>query len=73
VLHAFSVARKNGLTTVGLTGCTGGKMKNAVDYCICAPSNETPRIQECHILIGHIISELVEETIFHEHSRGSRS
>jgi D-sedoheptulose 7-phosphate isomerase len=37
-----------------------------VDHCICVPSNETPRIQECHILIGHIISELVERTIFHE-------
>ena len=73
VLHGLSVARKMGLCTVALTGCTGGKLKSAVDYCICAPSNETPRIQECHILIGHIISELVEETIFHEQSRVSRS
>jgi D-sedoheptulose 7-phosphate isomerase len=73
VLHATSVARKMGLCVVALTGCTGGKLKNVVDYCICAPSNETPRIQECHILIGHIISELVEETIFHEQSRVSRS
>lgn len=72
VLHGFSAARKIGLATVALAGCTGGKMKNAVDYCICAPSNETPRIQECHILIGHIISELVEETIFHEQGRISR-
>ena len=62
-----------GLCTVALTGCTGGKLKNVVDYCICAPSNETPRIQECHILIGHIISELVEETIFYEQSRISGS
>jgi D-sedoheptulose 7-phosphate isomerase len=73
VLHGLSVARKMGLCTVALTGCTGGKLKSAVDYCICTPSNETPRIQECHILIGHIISELVEETIFHEQSRVSRS
>jgi D-sedoheptulose 7-phosphate isomerase len=73
VLHATSVARKMGLCVVALTGCTGGKLKNVVDYCICAPSNETPRIQECHILIGHIISELVEETIFDEQSRVSRS
>jgi D-sedoheptulose 7-phosphate isomerase len=73
VLHGLSVARKIGLCTVALTGCTGGKLKNAADYCICAPSNETPRIQECHILIGHIISQLVEETIFHEQSRVSRS
>ena len=73
VLHGLSAARKMGLCTVALTGCTGGKLKSAVDYCVCAPSNETPRIQECHILIGHIISELVEETIFHEQSRVSRS
>ncbi len=73
VRQGLSVARKIGLTTVALTGCTGGKLKDAADYCICAPSNETPRIQECHILIGHIISELVEETIFHEQSRISRS
>lgn len=73
VLRGLSAARGKGLCTVALTGCTGGKLKGAVDYCICAPSNETPRIQECHILIGHIISELVEETIFHEQSRVSRS
>src|SRR5579863_7568557 len=73
VLQGLAAARKIGLTTVAFTGCTGGKLKDAVDYCICAPSNETPRIQECHILIGHIISELIEETIFHEQSRISRS
>jgi D-sedoheptulose 7-phosphate isomerase len=73
VLHGLSTARKMGLCTVALTGCAGGKLKNAAEYCICAPSNETPRIQECHILIGHIISELVEETIFHEQSHVSRS
>lgn len=66
VLHALAVARKMRLCTVALTGCTGGKLKDAVDHCICAPSNETPRIQECHILIGHVISELVEKAIFHE-------
>jgi D-sedoheptulose 7-phosphate isomerase len=73
VLHGLSIARKIGLGTVGLTGCTGGKLKNTADYCICVPSSETPRIQECHILIGHIISELVEETIFHEQSSLFRS
>jgi len=73
VLHGLAAARKMGLHTVAFAGCTGGKMKDAADYCICAPSNETPRIQECHILIGHIISELVEQTIFHEQSRISRS
>jgi D-sedoheptulose 7-phosphate isomerase len=73
VLHGLATAREKGLRTVAFTGCAGGKLKNAAEYCICAPSNETPRIQECHILIGHIISELVEETIFHEQSRVSRS
>jgi D-sedoheptulose 7-phosphate isomerase len=73
VVHGISVAQKLGLCTVALTGCTGGKLKNIVDHCICAPSNETPRIQECHILIGHIISELVEQTLFYEQSRISRS
>src|SRR4051812_5800451 len=60
VLRAVSAAKKMGLHTVAFAGCTGGKLKDAVDYCICVPSNETPRIQECHILIGHTISELVE-------------
>jgi D-sedoheptulose 7-phosphate isomerase len=68
VLAALSTAKKIGLHTVGLTGCTGGRLKNIVDHCICVPSIETPRIQECHILIGHIISELAEREIFHEQS-----
>ena len=73
VLRAMSTAKKMGLPTIGLTGQAGGKLKSAVDHCICVPSNETPRIQECHILIGHIISELVEREIFHEESRATRS
>ena len=73
VVSALSVSRQKGLHTIALTGYTGGKLKNAVDYCICVPSSDTPRIQECHILIGHIISELVEETRFHEQSCVSRS
>jgi D-sedoheptulose 7-phosphate isomerase len=73
VLRAMSTAKKIGLKTIALTGRSGGSLKNAVDYCICAPSSETPRIQECHILIGHIISELVEREIFHEEGRVSGS
>lgn len=73
VLRGLSAARKLGLRTVALTGCTGGKLKLAVDHCICAPSNATPRIQECHILIGHIMAELVEQATFHEQSCVSRS
>lgn len=72
VLIGLSTAKKMGLHTVAFTGCTGGKLRNNADHCICAPSNETPRIQECHILIGHIISEIVEREIFHEEGRVSR-
>jgi D-sedoheptulose 7-phosphate isomerase len=64
VLQGVAAAKKAGLITVGLTGCAGGQLKNVVDYCLCVPSNETPRIQECHILAGHIISQLVEQAIF---------
>jgi len=73
VVRAMSAAKKIGLHTIALTGCTGGELKNVVDFCICVPSNETPRVQECHILIGHIISELVEQTIFYEQSCLPRS
>jgi len=73
VLRAVSTAKKIGLQTIGLTGSAGGELESAVGHCICVPSKETPRIQECHILIGHILSELVEQTIFHEQSCVSRS
>jgi D-sedoheptulose 7-phosphate isomerase len=73
VLQGVSAAQKMGIHTIALTSQEGGKLKSLVDYCICVPSNETPRIQECHILIGHIIAELAEETLFHEQSGVSRS
>src|SRR5258708_2051916 len=69
VFNAMSTARKMSLHTIALTGGTGGNLQGSVDHCICVPSNETPRIQECHILIGHIIAELVEREIFHEQGR----
>ena len=52
------------MITVGLTGENGGKMNGLCKYLIKAPSNDTPRIQESHILIGHIICEIVEKSIF---------
>jgi D-sedoheptulose 7-phosphate isomerase len=73
IVQALSAGRKMGLHTVALTGSNGGKLKDAVDYCICAPSKETPRIQECHILVGHIIAQLVEHTMFREQSVASVS
>ncbi len=72
VLHAFSTAKRMGLQTVALTGKTGGKVKNMVDLCVCVPSNETARIQECHGLIGHIIAELIEQSIFKKQNNASR-
>ena len=52
------------MITIGFTGKTGGKMKDVCDFTIPIPSTDTPRIQECHIMVGHIICELVEETLF---------
>ena len=63
VLTGLETARRLGMSTVALTGASGEKMKGVAEVCICAPSEETPRIQECHILIGHVISELVERAI----------
>ncbi|MGD0469027.1 MAG: D-sedoheptulose 7-phosphate isomerase [Terriglobales bacterium] len=64
VLRAVNVARERKLVTVGLTGKAGGKLRSAVNHCICIPSEQTPRIQEAHILTGHILCELIEETLF---------
>lgn len=64
VLEALRVARSLGLATVGMTGRTGGEMPQLVDICLRIDSDETPRIQEGHILAGHIICELVEREIF---------
>lgn len=60
VLAGVATARKMGLVTVGLTGNEGGSMARECDYCLIVPSEDTPRIQECHILAGHIICEQVE-------------
>lgn len=64
IVKAFEMAKSIGVVTVGLTGVAGGKMKELSDFLINIPSSTTPRIQEAHILVGHIICELVEENIF---------
>jgi D-sedoheptulose 7-phosphate isomerase len=64
ILNAFEVCRKIGVHTVGFTGETGGSMKEKSDYLLNVPSKDTPRIQESHIMIGHIICELVEKIYF---------
>lgn len=64
VLRAFAQARAMGIYTVALTGQTGGSMREAVDTCLRIPSTSTPRIQECHITLGHMICGLVEQIVF---------
>jgi len=66
ILLAFKKAAEMQIATVGLTGQTGGKMKQVSQYLVNVPSIDTPRIQECHILIGHIICQLVEEQYFNK-------
>ncbi|MBS1608296.1 MAG: D-sedoheptulose 7-phosphate isomerase [Bacteroidetes bacterium] len=64
IIKAFEVAREKKIVTVGLTGKSGGKMKTVSDYLVNIPSTDTPRIQESHIMAGHIICQLVEEKYF---------
>jgi D-sedoheptulose 7-phosphate isomerase len=64
IVEALKVAKERGLIIVGFTGESGGKMKDYCDYLINIPSTDTPRIQECHITLGHIICQLVEEKFF---------
>jgi D-sedoheptulose 7-phosphate isomerase len=64
VIRAFQAAHKKGIITVGLTGENGGKLAALSDFIIRVPSSDTPRIQESHILIGHIICELIEQNLF---------
>lgn len=64
IVKAFEMARNKKMTTIGFTGSTGGKLKNLSDFLINIPSDDTPRIQECHITIGHIICQFVEQIYF---------
>ena len=64
ILQGIKEAKKAGIVTIGLTGKSGGKMKNLCDLILRVPSGDTPRIQEAHILIGHIICSSVENTLF---------
>jgi len=64
VVEALNQAKKQNCFTIGLTGQDGGKMKDICDIIIKIESNDTPRIQECHMLIGHSICEIVEQNLF---------
>jgi D-sedoheptulose 7-phosphate isomerase len=63
ILRTIEAARKINVKVIGLTGKSGGKMRNTCDLCVCVPSTSTPRIQEMHITIGHTICELLEERL----------
>ena len=64
IVNAFEMAKEKEMLTIGFTGETGGKMKKLSDVLINIPSEDTPRIQESHITLGHIICQLVEEIYF---------
>jgi D-sedoheptulose 7-phosphate isomerase len=64
IVEAFKTAKLKNMVTVGLTGDSGGMMKEMSDFLLNVPSSDTPRIQESHIMLGHIICQLVEEKYF---------
>ena len=64
IVNAFKVCHEKAITTVAFTGADGGRMRELSKLLVNVPSTDTPRIQEAHITIGHIICELVEEEIF---------
>jgi D-sedoheptulose 7-phosphate isomerase len=64
IIKAIETANDAGMITIGFTGESGGKMKGICKYLLNVPSNDTPRIQEAHILLGHILCEIVEKNVF---------
>jgi D-sedoheptulose 7-phosphate isomerase len=66
ILKAIQTAKAIGLVVIGLTGRSGGKMKDMCDICLCAPSDSTPRIQECHLFFEHTLCACIEESLFGE-------
>jgi D-sedoheptulose 7-phosphate isomerase len=64
ILEGIKEARSAGITTIGLTGRSGGEMSQLCDLCLKVPSDDTPRIQEAHILTGHIICSMIENSLF---------
>lgn len=64
VVRAAEQANANSMVTVGLTGESGGRLAELCDHALRVPSQDTPRIQECHMLLGHTICELVEAAVF---------
>ncbi len=70
ILRAIRRAREKGAVTMGLTGQDGGDLKGLVDVCLQVPSRNTPRIQECHAMVGHILCSIVEKELFGDSTPG---
>lgn len=66
VLAGLETAKRIGMVTVGMTGETGGRIRDITEHCICVPSRDTARIQESHITVGHILCEMIEAELFSE-------
>ncbi len=64
IINALKLAGKIGAKTIGFTGRDGGMIKDIVDVCLMVPSSDTPRVQECHITIGHILCSIIENELF---------
>ncbi|MGB3298420.1 MAG: D-sedoheptulose 7-phosphate isomerase [Phormidesmis sp.] len=73
ILAAIAQCQAQNMETIGLTGSTGGQMAQACDVCIQIPSQSTPRVQECHILVVHLLCAAVEEVLFGEYSGGNKT
>ena len=64
VLEGVKAARRAGALTIGFTNEKGGKLRNRVDLCLRVPSSDTQRVQECHLTVGHLLCEVIEESLF---------
>jgi len=64
VLEGVKAAKKRGALALGFTNEKGGKLKRLVDVCLCVPSAETQRVQECHMAVGHVVCDIIESTLF---------
>jgi D-sedoheptulose 7-phosphate isomerase len=69
VIKAIDVAKKKRLRTIAFTGAKGDKLAAKSDYVFAVPSNNTPRIQETHIILGHVLCQMVEEILFEAHRK----
>jgi D-sedoheptulose 7-phosphate isomerase len=73
ILNGVATANNADLYTIGMTGRSGGKLRSLVKDCLCVPSNDTPRVQECHTLIGHTLSQIVEQELFGQKNTVTRT